>query len=146
MIKFLELQKLNRQYSDELKNVASEVIDSGWYLLGQRVKLFEDDLAKYTENKYAIACASGLDALRLIFRAYIEMGVMNEGDEVIVPANTFIASLFAITDNKLVPVLVEPDITSYNLDFSKINCSGLPNYFHARLGNFFNIFKNGIIY
>ena len=123
MIKFLELQKLNRQYSDELKNVASEVIDSGWYLLGQRVKSFEDDLAKYTEAKYAIACANGLDALRLIFRAYIEMGVMNEGDEVIVPANTFIASLFAITDNKLVPVLVEPDITSYNLDFSKIKKS-----------------------
>jgi dTDP-4-amino-4,6-dideoxygalactose transaminase len=120
MIKFLELQKLNRQYSNELKNVASEVIDSGWYLLGQRVKSFEDDLAKYTEAKYTIACASGLDALRLIFRAYIEMGVMNEGDEVIVPANTFIASLFAITDNNLVPVLVEPDMTSYNLDFSKI--------------------------
>jgi len=120
MIKFLDLQALNKQYSDEIKNVTNEVIDSGWYLLGERVKTFEDDLTKYTGAKYAIACANGLDALRLIIRGYIEMGLMEKGDEVIVPANTYIASLLAITDNNLVPVLVEPNSVSYNLDITNI--------------------------
>lgn len=120
MIKFLDLQKINKQYSEEIKKVTNEVIDSGWYLLGEKVQLFEDNLAKYIGAKHAIACANGLDALRLIFRAYIEMGVMKEGDEVIVPANTYIASLLAITDNKLIPVLVEPNLESYNLDIDKV--------------------------
>ncbi len=120
MIKFLDLQSLNKQYSDEIKNITNEVIDSGWYLLGDKLKKFENDLTKFVGTDYAIGCANGLDALRLIFRAYIEMGFMKHGDEVIVPANTYIASLLAITDNNLVPVLVEPNIVSYNLDIDKI--------------------------
>lgn len=120
MIKFLDLQGINKQYSDEIKNITNDVIDSGWYLLGDKVKKFENNLAKYVGVDYAISCANGLDALRLILRAYIEMGLMQDGDEVIVPANTYIASLLAITDNNLVPVLVEPNIISYNLDIDKI--------------------------
>ena len=120
MINFLDLQKINAQYAEELKKVASEVIDSGWYLLGERVKQFENKLADYIGVKDTITCANGLDALRLILRAYIEMDVMSEGDEVIVPANTYIASILAISDNNLKPVLVEPDINTYNLDISKI--------------------------
>ncbi len=120
MIKFLDLQGINRQYADELKRVAGEVIDSGWYLLGERVKRFENHLASFIGSKYAIGVANGLDALRLILKAYIEMGFMKEGDEIIVPANTFIASILAITDNRLKPVLVEPNINTYNLDISLV--------------------------
>ncbi|WKD86110.1 dTDP-3-amino-3,6-dideoxy-alpha-D-galactopyranose transaminase [Polaribacter huanghezhanensis] len=120
MIKFLDLQGLNKQYSDEIKNITNEVIDSGWYLLGDKVKKFEKNLAQFVGTECAIGCANGLDALKLILRGYIEMGVMKEGDEVIVPANTYIASLLAITDNNLIPVLVEPNIVSYNLDIDKI--------------------------
>ena len=116
MIKFLDLQKINAQYADELKQAAAEVIDSGWYLLGERVKRFETNLANYIDVKHAIGVANGLDALRLILKAYIELGFMKEGDEVIVPANTYIATILAITDNRLKPVLVEPDINTYNLD------------------------------
>ena len=125
MIKFLDLQKINAQYEVELKKVAAEVIDSGWYLLGERVNQFEQDLVSYQEGGNAVAVANGLDALRLILKAYVETGFMQEGDEVIVPANTYIASLLAISDNKLTPVLVEPDSETYNLDLnlieSKIN-------------------------
>ncbi|MDZ4203222.1 MAG: DegT/DnrJ/EryC1/StrS family aminotransferase [Bacteroidales bacterium] len=118
MIKFLDLQKINAQYADELKQAAAEVIDCGWYLLGDRGKRFETNLANYIGVKHAIGVANGLDALRIILKAYIEMGVMKEGDEVIVPANTYIATILAITDNRLKPVLVEPDINTYNLDIS----------------------------
>ena len=120
MIKFLDLQKINTQYEVELKKVAVEVIDSGWYLLGERVHQFEKDLVSYQEGGNAIAVANGLDALRLILKAYVELGIMQEGDEVIVPANTYIASVLAITDNKLIPVLVEPDFETYNLDLNLI--------------------------
>lgn len=120
MIKFLDLQKINAQYAEELKQAAAEVIDSGWYLLGERVKQFEKNLSEYIGVKYAIGVANGLDALRLILKAYIEMGIMKEGDEVIVPANTYIATILAITDNRLKPVLVEPDINTYNLDISLV--------------------------
>lgn len=120
MIKFLDLQKINAQYAEELKQAAAEVIDSGWYLLGEWVKRFEVNLAAYIGVKHAIGVANGLDALRLILKAYIEIGVMREGDEVIVPANTYIATILAITDNRLNPVLVEPDINTYNLDISLI--------------------------
>jgi dTDP-4-amino-4,6-dideoxygalactose transaminase len=120
MIKFLDLQKVNQQYATELKQLAGQVIDSGWYLLGDNVKIFEKELANYTQVPYAIGVANGLDALRLILRGYIELGFFNEGDEVIVPANTYIASILAITDNNLVPVFVEPDPKTFNLDFSKI--------------------------
>lgn len=120
MIKFLDLQKINAQYRTDLIKVAAEVVDSGWYLQGERIKQFEQSLAKYIGVDHAIAVANGLDALRLIFRAYKEMGVFQNGDEVIVPANTYIASILAITDNELKPVLVEPDILTYNLDITKI--------------------------
>lgn len=120
MIKFLDLQKINAQYSKELKKVASEVIDSGWYLLGERVKEFEIKLNKFQEAANSLAVANGLDALRLIFKGYMELGIMKEGDEVIVPANTYIASILAITDNRLVPVLVEPDLNTFNLDINLI--------------------------
>jgi dTDP-4-amino-4,6-dideoxygalactose transaminase len=120
MNKFLDLQKINQQYAEELKQAAAEVIDSGWYLLGERVKQFEANLTSYIGVNHAIGVANGLDALRLILRAYIELGYLKEGDEVIVPANTYIASILAITDNRLKPVLVEPDINTYNLDISSM--------------------------
>lgn len=120
MIKFLDLQKINAQYAAELKEATARVIDSGWYLLGNELKTFERNLAEYIGVKHAIGVANGLDALRLILKAYIEMGVMQEGDEVIVPANTYIASILAISDNRLKPILVEPDINTYNLDISLI--------------------------
>ena len=120
MIKFLDLQKINAQYADELKQVAAEVIDSGWYLLGDRVKQFESNLIAFQGGGHAIAVANGLDALRLILKAYVELGFIQEGDEVIVPSNTYIASVLAITDNNLVPVLVEPDLDTYNLDLELI--------------------------
>lgn len=120
MIPFLSLKQINNQYAEELKQVANEVIDSGWYLLGERVKTFEQKLSEFIGVKHTISCANGLDALRIIFRAYIEMGIMHEGDEVIVPANTYIASILAITENRLKPVLVEPDINTYNLDISLV--------------------------
>jgi dTDP-4-amino-4,6-dideoxygalactose transaminase len=120
MIKFLDLQKINAQYTSELKQAAAEVIDSGWFLQGERVRTFEQQLENYLGVKHTVTCANGLDALRLILKAYIELGVMQEGDEVIVPANTFIATILAITDNRLNPVLVEPDIRTYNLDISLV--------------------------
>jgi dTDP-4-amino-4,6-dideoxygalactose transaminase len=120
MIKFLDLQAINAQYTAELKQAAAEVIDSGWYLKGERLGRFETNLAACLGVKHAIGVANGLDALRLILKAYIEIGVMKEGDEVIVPANTYIATILAITDNRLKPVLVEPDINTYNLDISLI--------------------------
>jgi len=123
MIKFLDLQKINQQYQSELKQVASEVIDSGWYLLGDRVQEFENNLAKYIGVNHCIACANGLDALRLIIKAYKELGVFSDGDEIIVPANTYIATILAITDNNLIPVLVEPDIDTYNIDIKIIEKS-----------------------
>lgn len=120
MIKFLDLQKINAQYAAELKQAAAEVIDSGWYLLGERCKQFESSLANYLGVKHTIGVANGLDALRLILKAYIELGVMKEGDEIIVPSNTYIATILAITDNRLKPVFVEPDINTYNLDFNLV--------------------------
>lgn len=120
MISFLPLKDINAQYAQQLKEAASEVIDSGWYLMGEKVKQFESNLANYIGVKHAIGVANGLDALRLILRAWIELGVMQEGDEVIVPANTYIASILAITDNRLKPVLVEPDIQTYNLDIDLV--------------------------
>lgn len=120
MIKFLDLQKINLQYQQEIEKRLLEVFRSGWYLLGNEVKNFETNLASYIGSENAIGVANGLDALRLILRAYIEMGIMNPGDEIIVPANTYIASVLAISDNGLVPVLVEPDIKNYNIDIAKI--------------------------
>lgn len=120
MIKFLDLKKINQQYSEDLKKAASEVIDSGWYLLGGHVKSFEEKLSEYLNVKYVIATSNGLDSLSLILRAYIELGVLKENDEIIVPANTYIATVLAITNNRLKAVLVEPDIKTYNLDISLV--------------------------
>ena len=119
-IKFLDLQKINAQHAAELKKVASEVIDSGWFLMGEQVATFEKNLAQFNNSKHIIGVANGLDALRLILKAYIDLGVMTEGDEVIVPANTYIASLLAISDNRLQPVLVEPNEKNFNLDIDLI--------------------------
>src|SRR6218665_883195 len=126
MINFLDLQKINAQYAAELKQVASDVIDSGWFLMGNQLKDFETQLAEYNQVNHAIGVANGLDALRLILKAYINLGVMQEGDEVIVAANTYIASLLSISDNRLVPVLVEPDESSFNLDIELIEKSITP--------------------
>jgi dTDP-4-amino-4,6-dideoxygalactose transaminase len=120
MIKFLDLKTINERYHDELVEASKKVIESGWYILGKEVESFEKKFANFCETKYAIGVASGLDALILILRAYKEMGVLKDGDEVIVPANTYIASILAISENDLTPVLVEPDIKSYNIDPSKI--------------------------
>jgi dTDP-4-amino-4,6-dideoxygalactose transaminase len=120
VIKFLDLQKINAQYEIELKEAANRVIDSGWYLMGKELESFEANYAGFCGVKNALGVANGLDALKLIFRGYVEMGVMKKGDEVIVPANTYVASVLAITDNDLIPVYVEPNEQTYNLDNSLI--------------------------
>jgi len=120
MIKFLDLQKVNLAYQEEIEGHLLRVFRKGWYLLGEEVKNFEEHLKAYTGSPNIVGVANGLDALRLILRAYIEMGVMQKGDEVIVPANTYIATILAISDNDLTPVLVEPNIHTYNIDISKI--------------------------
>tara|TARA_B110000259_G_C14005657_1_gene397866 strand:+ start:127 stop:1230 length:1104 start_codon:yes stop_codon:yes gene_type:complete len=120
MINFLDLQKLNAQYELELKEAANRVIESGWYLMGKELETFEQDYAAFCGVNFALGVGNGLDALRLILRAYIEMGVINRGDEVIVPANTYIASVLSITDNGLLPVFVEPNNETYNLESSLI--------------------------
>ncbi|MDD4685249.1 MAG: DegT/DnrJ/EryC1/StrS family aminotransferase [Bacteroidales bacterium] len=120
MIKFLDLQKITAQYSDEIHAAVDRIVDSGWYLQGEENKKFEEEYSKFIGTKYCIGVANGLDALIWILRAYIELGIMKEGDEVIVPANTYIASILAITENNLVPVLVEPDINTFQIDENKI--------------------------
>ncbi|MBQ0151683.1 MAG: DegT/DnrJ/EryC1/StrS family aminotransferase, partial [Chryseobacterium sp.] len=126
MIKFLDLQKINLLHQEEIEQRILNTFRSGWYLMGNELKTFEQNLAQYNGSQHAIGVANGLDALRLIFRAYIEMGIMAEGDEVIVPANTYIASILALSDNKLVPVLVEPDPQTYNLDLDLVESAITP--------------------
>lgn len=116
MIKFLDLQKINDSFEPELSQAVQRVVRSGRYLLGEEVHAFEREYAEYIGTKHCIGVANGLDALRLILKAYMELGVMAEGDEIIVPANTYIASILAITDNGLKPVLVEPALDCYNID------------------------------
>ncbi|WP_300598776.1 DegT/DnrJ/EryC1/StrS family aminotransferase [Niabella sp.] len=123
MIKFLDLLKINLVHQQEIEERLLKTFRSGWYLLGDEVKNFEANLARYIAAPNAIGVANGLDALRLIFKAYIALGVIQEGDEVIVPANTYIASILAISDNHLKPVLVEPDLDTYNIDFPKIEAA-----------------------
>lgn len=115
MINFLDLKAINKQYQSELKEACSRVIDSGWYIMGKELELFEQEFAEYCGTEFAVGVANGLDALTLVLRAWKELGKLQAGDEVIVPANTYIASVLAVTENDLVPVLVEPDETSYNL-------------------------------
>ncbi len=120
MIKFLDLQKINLAYQDQIEARMLTVFRKGWYLLGEEVAHFEDSLKAYIQVPHVIGVANGLDALRLIFRAYIEMGIMKVGDEVIVPANTYIASVLAISDNGLVPIFCEPNEKTFNLDLEHI--------------------------
>lgn len=117
---FLSLRESNDRLMGDLEKVASEVIRSGSYLRGERTKKLETKLAEYCGAPYCIATSNGLDALRLIFRAYMSMGVLLPGDEVIVPANTYIATVLAVTDNSLIPVFVEPNPVTMNLDTERI--------------------------
>lgn len=116
MISYLPLREINDLHDAELREAVNRVLDSGWYLRGEATHAFEQHYADYIGTRYAVGCGNGLDALRLIFRAYIEMGEMTPGDEVIVPANTYIASILAITDCGLKPVLVEPDIHTLQIN------------------------------
>lgn len=120
MIPFLDLKALNARYEKELIQASTEVIQSGWYIHGKACQNFEKEFAYFCGTEHCIGVANGLDALTLIFSAYKKMGILTDGDEVIVPANTYIASILAISQNNLKPVLVEPDINSYNLDPSQI--------------------------
>lgn len=115
MISFLDLKAINAQYRDELVAAATRVIDSGCYIKSIEVKAFEEEFADYCGSKHCIGVANGLDALALTLRAWKEIGKLKEGDEVIVPANTYIASILAITENRLKPILVEPDERTFNL-------------------------------
>ena len=120
MIKYLPLKQINDRYDAELREAVGRVMDSGWYLKGEHTQRFEKNYATYIGTKYCVGVANGLDALTLILRAYIEKGVMQPGDEVIVPANTFIASILSISDCGLTPVLVEPSIDTFQIDDSQI--------------------------
>lgn len=115
-IPFLSLHDVTAKYRDEIHEAVLRVVDSGWYLQGKENEFFEHHYAEYIGSKHCIGCANGLDALIWIFRAYIELGVMHPGDEVIVPANTYIATILAITENNLVPVLIEPNIETLQID------------------------------
>ena len=119
-IPFLSLHDVTAKYKDEIHEAVLRVVDSGWYLQGKENEQFEQHYAEYIGTKHCIGCANGLDALIWIFRAYIELGVMQPGDEVIVPANTYIATILAITENGLVPVLVEPRTDTLQIDDSLI--------------------------
>ncbi len=119
-IPFLSLKKITGKYREEIIAAVGRVIDSGWYIQGKENEQFEKNYSDYIGTKHAIGVANGLDALFWIFRAYIVMGIMKPGDEVIVPANTYIASILAITDNNLVPVLIEPNLKTYQIDENKI--------------------------
>lgn len=116
MIPFLDLKAINAQSREELIQACTRVVDSGWYIQGAEIKAFEQEFAEYCGTKHCIGVANGLDALVLVLRAWKEMGRLKEGDEVIVPANTYIASILAITENRLKPVLVEPDPATYNIN------------------------------
>lgn len=116
MIKYLDLKRINDQHDAEIRQAMDEVLQSGWYLRGNTTTRFEHHFADYIGTRFCVGCGNGLEALSLILRAYIELGVMKEGDEVIVPANTFIATVLAITENRLVPVLVEPDAETLQID------------------------------
>ena len=120
MIPFLSLKDVTALHDDEINAAVTRVVNSGWYLQGEENKRFESDYANFIGTKYCIGCANGLDALIWIFRAYIELGVMQPGDEVIVPANTYIATILAITENGLKPILVEPKLNTLEIDDNKI--------------------------
>jgi dTDP-4-amino-4,6-dideoxygalactose transaminase len=120
MIPFLDIRTINAQQRQELIEAATRVIDSGWYILGQEVAAFEREFASYCGTEHCIGVANGLDALVLTLRAWKEMGKLSDGDEVIVPANTYVASVLAITENRLTPIFVEPNPQSYNLGAQQV--------------------------
>ena len=120
MIKFLDLQAINAAHITEIEEAVLRAARSGWYLRGEETRRFEEAYAQYIGCRHAIGCGNGLDALRLIFRAYMEMGVLHEGDEIIVPANTYIASILSVTDNRLRPIFVEPNRETLQIDDSLI--------------------------
>lgn len=120
MVSFLNLRSVNGQYRDELLAAVARVVDSGWYILGEEVRNFEGRFAEYCGVRHAIGVANGLDALTLTLRAWMELGVLAEGDEIIVPANTYIATILAISKNRLTPILVEPDRNTFNIDEIRI--------------------------
>ena len=116
MIPYLSLQRVTNEHLTEIQQAVNKVIESGWYLQGQAVQTFEKQYAEYIGTRHCVSCANGLDALTLILRAYMELGEMHEGDEIIVPSNTYIATSLSITANHLVPVLVEPRIDTFEID------------------------------
>lgn len=120
MIKLLDLQRITAQHADEYKQAMERVADSGWFLLGEETKRFEKHYAQYVGTTECVAVANGLDALYLIMRGYKELGMMHDGDEIIVPANTYIATILAITRNNLIPVLVEPTWENLEIDIERI--------------------------
>ena len=122
-VPFLSLKDVTNMHGEEIREAARRVIDSGWYLQGKENELFELHYADYIGTKYCIGCANGLDALIWIWRAYIELGVMQPGDEVILPANTYIATILAITENGLKPVLIEPRHETLEIDDSLIEAA-----------------------
>ena len=125
-IPFLSLKNITAKYADEINAAVTRVVNSGWYLQGHENETFERHYADYIGTKHCIGCANGLDALIWIYRAYVELGIMQPGDEVIVPANTYIASILAITENGLKAVLVEPGPDTLELDDSKIEAAITP--------------------
>lgn len=120
MIPFLSIKQVTALHADEIEKAVTTVVNRGWYLLGQEVADFEKEYATYIGTPYCVACGNGLDALRLILMAYKENGMLHDGDEVIVPANTYIATILAITENNLIPVLVEPSAKTLQIDDSLI--------------------------
>lgn len=126
MVKLLDLQAITAQHGDEIKAAVNRVIDSGWFLQGKENKQFEADYAKYIGTEHCVAVANGLDALYLLMRGYKELGLMQDGDEIIVPANTYIATIIAITRNNLEPVLVEPTFENLEIDIDKLEAAITP--------------------
>lgn len=126
MIPFLSLKDVTALHGAEINEAVTRVVNSGWYLQGEENKRFEKNYAKFIGTKYCVGCANGLDALIWIFRAYIELGVMQPGDEVIVPANTYIATILAITENGLRPVLIEPKLDTLEIDDNLVETAITP--------------------
>ena len=116
MIKFLDLHKINESYNAEFHEKMEKVLQNGWFILGNELKTFETNFANYCGTSYCIGVGNGLDALTLILKAYVQLGKLQKGDEILVPANTYIASILAIIQADLVPVLVEPKLETYNID------------------------------
>lgn len=116
MIRFLDLKKINERYETAFQDTLKSVLERGWYILGKEVETFENNFANYCKAQHCVGVGNGLDALILIFKGYIQLGKLQKGDEVIVPANTYIASVLAILAADLVPVLVEPKLETYNID------------------------------